>query len=148
MFHLIEYRAEVLITLHDLVEHLGYGVRQFDSPVDYLHYMQSPDYVLPTALIASYKMPLLNGHQLAVEARNMHPNLKVVLTTSLGNYEVGEEVRQSICAILHKPFEFDGLAASLETLHACHKTADAGALSAFAKSCRVRVANACPHLHG
>ena len=147
MFHLIEYRAEVLIALHDLIDHLGYGVLRFATPVDYLHYMRSSDYVPPTALVAAYKMPHMNGQQLTAEVRKTHPNLKVILTTSLGNYEVGEEVRQSICSVLHKPFEFDFLAASLETLHACHKTADAGALGAFAKSCQVRVANACPLLH-
>jgi len=150
MFHLIEYRAEVLNALHDLVAHLGYGVRRFETPVDYLKYMRSPDYGPPTALIAANRMPHMNGQQLTAEVRKTHPNLKVVLTTSLGSYEVGEEVRQSICSILYKPFEIGFLATLLATLKACDSTTTSAELQSFISTCPIRVARACPHqiLHG
>ena len=148
MFHIIESEAEILQLLRDFFSASGLAVRMFDSPISYLDYLSTPEFVPPTALIVSYSMPNVNGHQLAARVRKEYPQLKVILTSGFPEYEMTPEVRQSICAYLHKPFHFGKLITLIGVLHTCHKEPGQGNYGIFKNICQFGDNRYCPHYTG
>ncbi len=65
-------------------------------------------------LVVDYRMPGINGFEVVRRARDLHPDLKVVLITGHGTREVmGEALEGRVNGILVKPFTPDELTSTI-----------------------------------
>ncbi|MFW6094759.1 MAG: ATP-binding protein, partial [Pseudomonadota bacterium] len=103
----------------EVLRNAGYEVRVFNDSPNALRYLQSHHGDV-TVLITDQNMPLMNGQELAEQARTHEPDLPVVLIT--GFAPPAEAARwgehQGIDAFLTKPFRIDELLETVETVGA------------------------------
>jgi CheY-like chemotaxis protein len=68
-------------------------------------------------ILVDYRMPGLNGFQVLRRARELHPNIRVVLTTGHGtNDVVGAALDDGVHGIIVKPFTPDELAQAVSAV--------------------------------
>jgi PAS domain S-box-containing protein len=110
----------------EVLRDAGYEVVLFhESPRALRHLQQHPQSV--TVLITDHNMPLINGQELALQAKNINPHLPVVMITGFAAGQ-GPQARQQlgIDGFLGKPFRIEAL---LDTVAALAGGAPVGALS-------------------
>ena len=91
----------------DMLEDMGHEVVEApDAPsaLDWLRLGHPVD-----LLLTDLKMPLMNGRELAAEARLLRPGLTVVYTTGASDKGIGDIVRDGRTEYLFKPFGFKEL---------------------------------------
>jgi len=71
----------------------------------------------PEALVTDYRMPGMDGIELAKQARRSLPRLAVVVITAFSEENVRQRARQAgVCEVVPKPVEFDQL---IDTVSQC-----------------------------
>ncbi len=92
-----------LTAMQAFLEQEGHPVRSFDDPAEALDAMRTRP---PEVLVTDLLMPGLSGVDLAREARNLDPDIGVVLVTGAGEEEgVTATQRLDISSYLSKPIE-------------------------------------------
>jgi CheY-like chemotaxis protein len=104
--------ALINIGTADMVAELGYRALEAYSGMEALEILANENAV--GVLITDYAMPGMNGIELASKARDLHPNLHVVLATGYGEELPNGEV--STLPRLSKPFQQADLVAYLQTV--------------------------------
>ena len=67
-------------------------------------------------LVSDIKMPMKNGYELFASARNLYPNIAVILMTGFGydpNHSIVRARKEGLNAVLFKPFKVDQLLAEV-----------------------------------
>jgi len=111
---LVDDEIDLLHTVQLLLEHLGYTVSAFESPVDALReFEQHPDRF--DIVIADLTMPVMNGKQLTKQIKKLRKALPVLISS--GNQSEILEVEMEdlgISGFLMKPFLKNELAESIK----------------------------------
>lgn len=69
------------------------------------------------AMVTDYRMPGMNGVQLAQEARRLQPRLPIVMITAFNDVDLQEAAKEAgVCEVLPKPVDVDPL---VETVEGC-----------------------------
>jgi len=108
---------EVIASMLELIlSNKGFDARSFFDPLDALRAAHS---VAPDLLITDVTMPKLDGIELAVQIKQLHPDCEVLLSsgyflTSEQLAEAGSHGRQF--AFLPKPVRMESLFAKIEEL--------------------------------
>ncbi|BAU88646.1 PAS/PAC sensor hybrid histidine kinase [Methylorubrum populi] len=110
---LVEDDEQVLGMAVESLEELSYRVivtRNASEALDYLRGVERID-----ILFSDVVMPGgMNGSQLAVEARRLRPDIKILLTSGyVANLDEGQVIGQGELPVLNKPYRRDELARSL-----------------------------------
>jgi len=98
----VEDDPALRISTCDMLDDMGYDVIEAeDGPIalEWLRQGQPLD-----LLLTDVKMPLMNGRELAAEARRLRPGLTVVFTTGASDKSVGDILRDGRTDYLYKPF--------------------------------------------
>ncbi len=96
--------VRVATTLADSLERLGeeYVFDIVHNGIDALAHLKEKDYVL---MITDYKMPGMNGLELAQAARQINDKIQVILMTAYGTSDLRNTVRDgSTSGYIEKPF--------------------------------------------
>jgi CheY-like chemotaxis protein len=112
----VDDEAYTLEIMSDMLSDLKYRVETADSGQKALALLHEADepYEL---IIADLTMPKMTGHQLAEQARLLHPGIPVVLITGSKVDALGQQRELSIfSAVLLKPILFADLAATLHRI--------------------------------
>ena len=117
--HIID-DVKIMLTLYaDMMESLNYKAQLFSSPVDYLEYINSAEYLPPKlAIITDIDMPDMSGYELIDAVRKLNPSLRFVIAT--GSPDVPTE-GDSVCFYLTKPFRVADLDKILRGVSQCNK---------------------------
>ena len=103
--------ALIAMNTVDMVEDLGHTVLEAYSGQQALEILQSDDGI--DALITDYAMPGMTGLELAEKARQLRPNLRVLLATGYADLPSG---MKTDLPRLSKPFQQQDLARQLTVI--------------------------------
>ena len=107
---LVEDSPDILATIGRFLEAAGFDVMRADNGDEALNALVAgPRFAL---LVTDYAMPGLNGRDLAIRARAMFPDLKVLIITGFPNAETLRELPAGV-AVMVKPFRRAKLIAQL-----------------------------------
>jgi CheY-like chemotaxis protein len=110
---LVDDHPDVLVTIGAFLEAAGFDVVRASSGDEaLLHLVSGKTFAL---LVTDYAMPGLNGVDLAKQALERLPDLKVVIITGFPS-DAGLFDRPASVALLAKPFRRAALIARLQTL--------------------------------
>ena len=112
---LVEDNDTVRLVLEETLEQLGHSVVSEALPMDALkkHAMSIASFDL---LVSDVMMPELNGYELALELRRVHPSLKILFVTGYAeDLDRPEELRRQ-ADLLSKPFKSDVLEERIQRL--------------------------------
>ena len=116
---LVDDHADVLVTTGAFLEAAGFDVvRARDGDEALAHLASGQTFAL---LVTDYAMPGLNGVDLATEALERRPALKVLIITGFPS-DAGLFDRPSSVALLAKPFRRSALIAQLDSLFPTGRT--------------------------
>jgi putative nucleotidyltransferase with HDIG domain len=97
----------VLRSLKQSLTRAGYDTRCFNSPVEALAAIRERP---PRVLVTDHDMPGMTGLELAAQALEIHPEMKVLLVTGAGDEETARNaLRLGVLDYLTKPFELGDL---------------------------------------
>lgn len=119
-FHLIDDEKQVGMALYGMLDVLGYQVRLFHCPLEYLEYAKSADYEKPEAVITDIDMPGLNGYQLIEALRREHEDLKFVIISAF--IESTHPAVYEACMFFSKPIRLQTLKMAVSALVDCHRS--------------------------
>ncbi|MFN4282881.1 MAG: response regulator [Alphaproteobacteria bacterium] len=91
----------------DMLDDMGHEVIEAPDAPAALQWLREGHQI--DLLLTDLKMPLMNGRELAAEARLLRPGLTVVYTTGASDKSLGETVRDGRTEYLFKPFGFKEL---------------------------------------
>jgi len=95
----------------DILEDLGHEVIEVDAGENALAILN--DERIIDLLITDYKMPKMNGVQLALKARELRPDLPILLATGYAELSPDEEF---VLPRIAKPFRQDQLAVKIKKI--------------------------------
>ena len=109
---LVEDSAEVLHVMTDMIGTLGYAVQGFRSGADALACLQRhpKTFVL---LVTDQQMPGMTGNELAAVARQLLPDLPIILLTGYDDRDITSE---HIDQIITKPVSIHTLRQALQRM--------------------------------
>lgn len=120
MFHIIDDDKLILEFLSDLIEDMGFEVKSFSCPLDYLWYVGSPEYTVPVAVISDVCMPKMDGFQMLERVRSKYPDIRTGIMS--GYFENRAKAKENACVFLHKPNDFESIMHMIETFARCHES--------------------------
>ena len=101
-----------------MMEALNYRTQLFSSPIDYLEYMRSSDYLPPNLTILSdVNMPIMSGYEFLRAVRAVSRNQRFVIVTGSPDVPIKDEFA---CFYLTKPFRLAKLADVLQGIALCN----------------------------
>ena len=98
----------------EVLRNAGYDVALFDESPSALRHLQDHHQDV-AVLITDQNMPLMNGQELAEQAKSLNPDLPVVLITGFASSQAKQWKRLGLDGFLTKPFRIDEL---LDTVRA------------------------------
>lgn len=98
----------------DLLEDMGHEVIEAEDAAQALAWLEAGHAV--DLLLTDLRMPLMDGRELAVQARALRPQLAVLYTTGASDKTLGDIVRDQRTNYLLKPFGQKELEGMLQTL--------------------------------
>ncbi len=110
---LVEDHARTRKRLKELLERMGYRVSAFAQPIHAIHALDPSD--LPVLLLVDYSLPQMNGLELAVRLRELHPDLRVVLLTGHPSHPRTHPELPDL-VVVNKPISQRKLSDTLHTL--------------------------------
>jgi DNA-binding NtrC family response regulator len=100
---LIDDEPGVLLALKLLMQAVGYGVRDFSSPLEAVEFLKGPGEC--DVIICDLKMPKLNGIGVLQEAKRIRPTLPFILMSGHAQVPEIEQANQfGSSGFLGKPF--------------------------------------------
>ncbi|MCS6884762.1 MAG: ATP-binding protein [Acidobacteriota bacterium] len=107
----VDDEADVLELLTDILSSFGHEVKAAPSPEAALELIVQQPFDL---LVTDLGMPQMNGVQLARRARQIRPEVRVILCTGWG--EETDILEGVVDTIIGKPFELENIAAALRAV--------------------------------
>jgi len=139
IFHIIDDEPEIREVLKTMAITLGYDVRIFNSADSYIRFINSPDYLAPTAILTDNIMPGTTGYDLITYIRQSNPTQKIAMIS--GTPDDTHKDSSELCSIIGKPFRMVELDTLLEALMRCHsETLD----DQYEKKCKFGLQHHCP----
>ena len=113
---LVEDDEQVLGMAVESLEELSYRVIVTRNASEALEYLRGVERI--DILFSDVVMPGgMNGSQLAVEARRIRPDIKILLTSGyVANLDDGQVIGEGELPVLNKPYRRDELARSLRSV--------------------------------
>ncbi len=140
MFHVVEGHHELGSVLQEVMAHAVHKSRTFSSAESYLTHLDSPSFVPPTAILADYDLPGLDGIRLIRQIRKTLPEQKAVIFYAIA---MPEPPRSLLCYQLRKPFAIETLLSMLQALLHCERDCLARTAS-FTPQCQYGLESHCP----
>ena len=106
-FHIIDDEPFICFFISEMLSDMGHETETFSSSLQYLDYLDSPDYSAPTAVFSDLSMPFVDGYQLADRVLSHHPDSYFVMMS--GASGIKSEYKKDGCIFLHKPFHLKDL---------------------------------------
>ena len=115
---LVDDDAMVLRVHKDLLTHMGYRVVSFISPVDALAYIDDDSNDVDM-LLTDFKMPELDGLELAHRVRKAYPELPILILSAFADDPVFADAAQNCQVdVMCKPAPFKQFRARIEMIRA------------------------------
>jgi len=108
LFHIIDDEPTLCELAVELISSIGFKAVSYSDPVEYLSYMNSDAYVVPTAIFTDIQMPEMNGYDLIDKIREKYPDQKVIVVSG---YSGVEAYKRKVWQFLPKPYLPDQLIA-------------------------------------
>ncbi|MES0372264.1 MAG: response regulator [Mariprofundaceae bacterium] len=89
----------------------------FSSAIEYLEYVNSPDYQKPDAIFTDVLMFKMNGYELIEEVLAIHPDQRFVIIS--GRPDLNHPYKNRACIYLTKPFYSRDIQKIIQTLKKC-----------------------------
>jgi len=141
-FHIVEDEPELREIIRAIVTAEGYKAASFRSAEEYMHFLQSPQYIKPVAVITDNRMSGMNGMELARSIRKRTLFQRIVITTAtLSDIEM---VKSELCYELPKPFKYEQIETMLRGLVACAKIHEDNSTCFKNGICRFGLEHLCP----
>ena len=113
---IVDDAGPVVVLCVNVLQALGYSVKGANRGEAAMELLRKEAFDL---MVLDYKMPGMSGFEVFEQARQLHPQMPVVLVTGHGTPEVVNEAnRLGFSAILLKPFTADELRGTVETVFA------------------------------
>ena len=144
MFHFIDDEPMLREILQAFISAAGYDSIGFESGQQYIEYLKSPEFESPTAILSDVTMPGINGYDLVLEIRKLHPLQKIILITGNADDEHHALAASQLCYRLDKPYKPKKLIALLHALVACEKAHKTGSLIEYFNQCEFGIEHECP----
>ncbi len=112
--HLVDDDAAVRAGIGLLLRSAGYAVRSYDSAAAFLHAIAEMPPEGPGCVLTDVRMPGMDGIEMLVRLRALHPGLAVVVMT--GHGEIAAAVRamkEGASDFIEKPFDDEVLLAAI-----------------------------------
>lgn len=102
----------IILLCQRLLERSGFQVFSSTNPVEALQILEEKNTDL---LLVDIRMPVMDGFQVIDRARQLHPDLAVVVMTGYGTVETAiEALRRGADGLILKPFEGNDLVQSVQ----------------------------------
>lgn len=144
MFHIIDDEPILRELLEDIINDAGFSSLSFESGAEYLRFVHSSNFEKPTAILSDVSMPSMNGYDLVLEIRKIHPLQKVILITGAVNSEHIQRVEKHLCYTLAKPFHPEVIADLVASLAACEEAYKKNPTLNNFKDCKLAINQKCP----
>jgi two-component system, response regulator, stage 0 sporulation protein F len=109
---IVDDAGPVVVLCVNVLQALGYAVKGANRGEAAMEMIRKESFDL---MVLDYKMPGMSGFEVFEQARQLHPNMAVVLVTGHGTPDIVNEAnRLGFNAILLKPFTSDELRATVE----------------------------------
>jgi len=118
MFHIVDDKDAIREIVIEMLKRLGHEALSFDSPKEYINFVDSSDFRNPVAVFTDVNMPGINGYELMDTVSRLKPELKFVVMT--GEPKTRSEHANRACMYLAKPFRLGDLVKVVESLIRCH----------------------------
>jgi len=105
VFHVIDDQPFICFFISEVLCNLGHEVETFTSSERYMEYLESPGYLVPTAVFTDITMPFISGYELMEAVHRQFPETHVVLMSGVG--EINSRYKGCGCTFLRKPFDMD-----------------------------------------
>jgi len=102
MFHIIDDEALLCELAVEIILAAGFEAVSYTSPIEYLHYVDSNDYVEPDAIFTDIQMPEMNGYEFIDKIRCKFPDMKIVVVS--GYYSATAALKHHVWRYLPKPY--------------------------------------------
>ena len=113
---IVDDAGPVVVLCVNVLQALGYAVKGANRGEAAMELLRKEAFDL---MVLDYKMPGMSGFEVFEQARQLHPQMPVVLVTGHGTPEIVNEAnRLGFSAILLKPFTSDELRGTVETVFA------------------------------
>ncbi len=113
---IVDDAGPVVVLCVNVLQALGYSVKGASRGEAAMELLRKEAFDL---MVLDYKMPGMSGFEVFEQARQLHPQMPVVLVTGHGTPEIVNEAnRLGFNAILLKPFTSDELRGTVETVFA------------------------------
>jgi CheY-like chemotaxis protein len=113
---IVDDAGPVVVLCVNVLQALGYSVKGASRGEAAMELLRKEAFDL---MVLDYKMPGMSGFEVFEQARQLHPQMPVVLVTGHGTPEIVNEAnRLGFSAILLKPFTSDELRGTVETVFA------------------------------
>jgi FixJ family two-component response regulator len=101
----------ILTGLSSLLRSAGYQARLYNSAEAFLAETRKDP---PDCVLTDVQMPKMNGLELQVELKRLHPNMPVIFMTAFPEPAIREQaMRVGAREFLHKPFEAETMLQAL-----------------------------------
>lgn len=113
-FLLVDDDPLILMSLNDLIQDMGHETVEAahgDAALAHLSGGHAID-----VLLTDIKLPTISGYELAQQARQMMPDLRIIFATGYDSRRIGDAARDPGIRFLQKPFgqkELDDVLASM-----------------------------------
>lgn len=109
---IVDDAGPVVVLCVNVLQALGYAVKGANRGEQAVEIMRREPFDL---MVLDYKMPGMSGFEVYEQAKQLHPQLAVILVTGHGTPEILNEAhRLGFKAILLKPFTSDELRSTVE----------------------------------
>jgi len=147
MFHVIDDEAMLRNLTEAILTDYGCGILCFESGEQYLEYLKSPEFINPIAVLSDVTMPGIDGYDLALKIRKLHPFQKIILITGNPDPEHHKEASQQICYTLNKPYNPEKLISIIDSITACHQLHISNKQSDYPQKCNIEPSFDCAFAH-
>lgn len=110
---IVDDEKNMLVTLEDILEDLGYDISTASSGLLALEVMRTKTI---DVVLMDYKMPGMNGVETFREIKKIDPSVKLIFITAY--YEeniINEALAEGVVGICHKPLDIPHLIECIET---------------------------------
>lgn len=109
---IVDDAGPVVVLCVNVLQALGYAVKGANRGEAAMELLRKEPFDL---MVLDYKMPGMSGFEVFQQARELHPDMSVVLVTGHGTPEIINEAnRLGFSSILLKPFTSDELRGTVE----------------------------------
>jgi DNA-binding NtrC family response regulator len=109
---IVDDAGPVVVLCVNVLQALGYAVKGANRGEAAMELLRKEPFDL---MVLDYKMPGMSGFEVFQQAREIHPDMSVVLVTGHGTPEIINEAnRLGFSSILLKPFTSDELRGTVE----------------------------------